>query len=143
MPKVRISSVEGFKFRQRFQFGHHELLVDEPVESGGTDAGPDPYALMLGALGACTSMTIRLYAERKGWNVSRVEIELEHDRVHAKDCEDCESDAAIVERVTRRIRIFGELSAEQRKRLAEIARRCPVHKTLVAGMVVRDEVTEG
>jgi putative redox protein len=138
MGKVRVEAVPGAKFQQRLTSGKHTWVSDEPTEVGGTDLGPDPYALLLGALGACTSMTIRLYAQKKGWPVPHVEIELEHQRVHAKDCEECESDEGYVDRVERRILLEGELTDEQRARLMEIARRCPVHKTFHSETVVVD-----
>ena len=120
--------------------GTHALRADEPVASGGTDAGPDPYALLLSALGACTSMTLRLYAGRKGWALREVVVELDIARVYAEDCAHCEDPRAMVDQITRRITLHGDLDAAQRTRLAEIAAKCPVHKTLVAGVRVRDEL---
>ena len=106
----------------------------------GTDAGPDPYALLLSALGACTSMTLRLYADRKGWALRQVVVELDIGRVYAEDCDHCEDPRAMVDQITRRITLHGDLDDGQRTRLAEIAAKCPVHKTLVAGVRVKDEV---
>ena len=138
MAKVVVRSDENL--RQEITSGRHRLVADEPVEAGGGDAGPDPYALLLAALGACTSMTLRLYARRKGWPLEAVTVELEHAKVHAQDCVDCENEASRVDQVRRRVRLHGPLDAVQVARLAEIARRCPVHKTLVAGVRVTDEV---
>jgi len=138
MAKVVVRSDENL--RQEITSGRHRLVADEPVEAGGGDAGPDPYALLLAALGACTSMTLRLYARRKGWPLEAVTVELEHAKVHAQDCVDCENEARRVDQVRRRVRLHGPLDAVQVARLAEIARRCPVHKTLVAGVRVTDEV---
>ncbi len=138
MAKVVVRSDESL--RQEITSGRHRLVADEPVEAGGGDAGPDPYALLLAALGACTSMTLRLYARRKGWPLEAVTVELEHAKVHAQDCVDCENEARRVDQVRRRVRLHGPLDAVQVARLAEIARRCPVHKTLVAGVRVTDEV---
>ncbi len=138
MAKVVVRSDESL--RQEITSGRHRLVADEPVEAGGGDAGPDPYALLLAALGACTSMTLRLYARRKGWPLEAVTVELEHAKVHAQDCVDCENEASRVDQVRRRVRLHGPLDAVQVARLAEIARRCPVHKTLVAGVRVTDEV---
>jgi putative redox protein len=125
---------------QHIQAGAHALRADEPVAAGGTDAGPDPYALLLSALGACTSMTLRLYADRKGWALREVVVELDMARVYAEDCVRCEDPRAMVDEITRRITLRGDLDAAQRTRLAEIAAKCPVHKTLVAGVRVRDEL---
>jgi len=141
MAKVVVRSQEGL--RQEIAEGRHRLMADEPVESGGADAGLDPYALLLAALGACTSMTLRLYARRKGWPLEEVTVELEHAKVHAQDCAECEGEAGRIDRIRRRIRVHGPLDAVQVARLAEIARRCPVHKTLLAGVRVADDVALG
>jgi len=138
MAVVRVVSEDGL--RQGITAGRHRLIADEPVESGGADAGLDPYALLLAALGACTSMTLRLYAQRKGWPLEEVTVELEYAHVHAKDCAECEGAGGFIERIRRRIRLRGPLDPAQVARLAEIARRCPVHKTLVAGLRVADDV---
>ena len=135
---VVVRSTEGLQ--QEITAGRHRMTADEPVGAGGTDGGPDPYALLLAALGACTSMTLHLYAQRKGWPLEEVTVELEHAKVHAKDCADCEGDTGFIDRVQRRIRLRGALDPVQVARLAEIARRCPVHKTLVAGLRVADDV---
>jgi putative redox protein len=125
---------------QHIQAGPHTLVADEPVAAGGTDAGPDPYALLLAALGACTSMTLRLYAGRKGWALRDVEVQLEIGRVYAEDCAHCEEPRATVDGIRRRITIIGDLDAGQRVRLAEIAKKCPVHKSLSAGLRIEDEI---
>ena len=110
--------------------GHHRFMADEPGDPG-QDAGPDPYALLLSALGACTAMTLQLYAARKGWPLEGVEVRLSTYKVHAQDCEICESSPdARVDIIERKLRIEGNLSPEQIKRLKEIAERCPVHRTL-------------
>ena len=108
----------------------HQVLADEPFEAGGTDSGPTPYELLLGALGACTAMTVRLYAQHKGWPLETVEVTLRHERIHAQDCADCETRETFLDRITKRLRLEGALSAEQRQRLGEIAERCPVQRTL-------------
>lgn len=138
MAKVTVTSVPGSRFKQHLRAGGHQWLADEPKSLGGDDAGPDPYALLLGALGACTSMTIRLYAEKRGWNVSHVEVELEHHRMHAKDCSECEREGAFVDHISRKIRLEGRITPAQREKLFEIATRCPVHKALSAGMKISD-----
>jgi uncharacterized OsmC-like protein len=122
----------GPRYAQEIRAGRHTLRADEPVTSGGNDTGPDPYALLLSALGACTAMTIRMYADRKGWPLERVTVRLGQQKVHAKDCADCETNGeAMIDRITRTIELAGALSAEQKARLVEIAEKCPVHRTLV------------
>ena len=124
--------VEEFRgLEQRVRAGVHLLVADEPVKVGGTDLGPDPYELLLASLGACTSMTLRIYAKHKGLDLSRIEVTLKHERIHARDCEDCESETGYVDRITRELLVEGDLSSEQRIRLLEIADRCPVHRTLL------------
>jgi putative redox protein len=139
MGTVIVRSSSGL--RQEIAAGRHALVADEPVAAGGADAGPDPYALLLAALGACTAMTLKMYAARKGWPLADVTVELSHARGHAEDCAGCEDEAAKVDLVTRTVRVSGPLDAGQVARLAEIARRCPVHKTLTAGVRVTDSVT--
>ena len=124
------------KFTQRIAAGGHRLRADEPESFGGDDSGPGPYDLVLAGLGACTSMTLRLYAERKGWPMSRVTVTLGHEKVHAEDCADCETRSGSLDRIERRLSIEGELNDEQRARLVEIANKCPVHRTLESEVVV-------
>jgi putative redox protein len=139
MNSVVVRSESGL--RQEVTAGRHTLLADEPQSAGGTDAGPDPYALLLAALGACTAMTLRLYAARKKWPLGEIRIELSHSHGYAEDCVACERPEARVGRITRSIVLSGPLDAEQVARLAVIARLCPVHKTLTAGVQVSDEVS--
>jgi putative redox protein len=108
----------------------HRLLADEPQSAGGTDQGPDPYALLLSALGSCTSMTMILYARRKSIPLENVTISLRHDKIHAEDCESCETRVGKLDRIERRIELTGALTPEQRQALLAIADRCPVHRTL-------------
>ncbi|GAB4199544.1 MAG: bifunctional alpha/beta hydrolase/OsmC family protein [Wenzhouxiangellaceae bacterium] len=119
--------------------GHHQWLADEPESYGGSDRGPGPYELLAGALAACTSMTLNMYARHKKLPVVRVHCEVEHQRIHAQDCADCASQEGKVDVLTRRIRIEGELSTEQHQRMLEIADRCPVHKTLSREIKIRTE----
>lgn len=129
--QVRVTSLP--KLAQRLETRHHVVRSDEPKKLGGDDTGVTPYELLLGALGSCTSMTLRMYAARKQWPLDRVEVELRHDRVHGKDAPEAGSDAPKrAERLTRKIRLEGALDNEQRARLMEIADRCPVHRTLEA-----------
>ena len=139
MGVVIVRSESGL--RQEVTAGRHTLVADEPQASGGTDTGPDPYALLLAALGACTAMTLRLYAERKKWPLGAIRVELSHSRVYAEDCAGCENPGTRVEGITRSIVLSGPLDAAQVARLAEVARRCPVHKTLTGGVQVSDEVS--
>ncbi len=114
----------------------HILIADEPAAVGGDDAGPTPYDLLIGGLGACTSMTLQMYAGRKEWPLEEARVSLRHRRIHAKDCEDCEGDERL-DVVDREIELVGPLDDDQRARLMEIADRCPVHKTLEAGVRVK------
>jgi putative redox protein len=129
-------------FTQTVHTETHDFLADEPVSAGGRDLGPDPYRLLLAALGACTSMTIRMYADRKQWPVDRIEVRLRHDRIHATDCADCLDKNAMVDKITRDIVIEGDLDDEQRRRLMEIADRCPVHRTLTGTIRVASALVE-
>ena len=138
MARVIVRSGPGLM--QEIQAGGHGLRADEPVAAGGTNAGPDPYALLLSALGACTSMTLRLYAAHKGWPLGEVVVELDIARAYAEDCAHCEDPRAMVDQITRRITVSGALDPAQRTRLGEIAKKCPVHKTLMAGVRMQDEI---
>lgn len=136
MAEVIVTSVGYLK--QEITAGAHKFYADEPREVGGSDSGPDPYSLLLAALGACTSMTLQMYAQRKEWPLEKVEISLRHTRIHAEDCEDCKIKEGKIERIERYISLTGPLSEEQRARLLEVAQRCPVHKTLTAGVSIKD-----
>lgn len=123
-------------YRTAVQSGRHRIVADEPTSVGGQDLGPTPYDLLLGALGACTGMTLRMYADRKDWPLETVTVDLSHEKIHAKDCENCESESGKVDRITRTVDVTGDLSDEQRDRLLEIAEKCPVHRTLHREVVV-------
>ncbi|MEQ9189836.1 MAG: alpha/beta fold hydrolase [Alphaproteobacteria bacterium] len=137
--EVRVRSVAGTRFAQTIDAGQHRLRSDEPLSVGGDDSGPTPYDLLLAGLGACTSMTVRMYADRKEWPLQRVSIDLRHERIHAEDCAECESRDGKVDLIHRRIHIDGDLDEAQRERLLEIADRCPVHRTLTGA--IRIETT--
>ena len=127
----------GGKFQQEILSGPHRFLADEPVKVGGLDSGPGPYDLLLAGLGACTSMTLRLYADHKKLPLERVSVRLVHGRIHAEDCLNCETKGDMVDRIDRNITMEGPLDAEQRKRLLEIADKCPVHRTLESEIEIR------
>ncbi|MDJ0945918.1 MAG: bifunctional alpha/beta hydrolase/OsmC family protein [Kiloniellales bacterium] len=127
---VVVSETGEGPFAQRIAAGRHVLRADEPPAVGGRNSGPTPYDLLLAALGACTSMTLRMYAGRKKWPLEKVSVALRHEKIHAQDCADCETKEGRVDRIEREIAITGPLDAEQRQRLLEIADRCPVHRTL-------------
>jgi uncharacterized OsmC-like protein/alpha/beta superfamily hydrolase len=127
--------------QQLVTVGRHHIVADEPVPAGG-DSGPNPYDLLLAALGACTSMTLRMYANHKGLPLEKVTVSLRHGRIHAKDCEECDTTAGFVDRIDRTIQIDGPLTQEQRDRLLEIADKCPVHRTLTSGTIVRTELAQ-
>ena len=128
------------KYTQKIHSGRHELFADEPADVGGNDAGPNPYAYLLMGLGACTSMTLRMYAEHKQLPLQRVRVRLSHRKVHAKDCSDCGTREGKIDEITREITLEGELTDEQRQRLLEIANRCPVHRTLTSEIKVRSRL---
>ena len=127
-------------FEQEIHVGRHRLKADEPVAAGGTDAGPTPYDLLLAALGACTSMTVALYARRKSWPLEAVIVRLRHGRIYATDCANCETKEGMIDRIERDLEFAGPLTAEQRSKLVEIAEKCPVHRTLVSEIDIRTNV---
>ena len=131
------------RYAQRITAGRHTILADEPVEVGGADAGPTPYDLLLAALGVCTAMTMRMYADRKGLPLHGTTIRLRHDRIHAKDCSECETETGMLSRIRREIRIDGPLSGPDRERLMAIADRCPVHRTLSEEIVINTSDLDG
>ena len=117
------------------------LITDEPSDIGGDDAGPDPYSLLLAALGSCISMTVTLYARRKQWPLEEVTVRLRQNRIHAKDCQECSKDTeGYVHRIERSVSFKGDLTEEQLARLKEISHKCPVHKTLTAPIVISELV---
>jgi putative redox protein len=130
----------GTGFAQQIFVGAHGLIADEPVEVGGTDTGPSPYELLAAALGACTSMTIGMYARKKNWAVADIVVRLRHSKVHATDCVDCETKEGMLDHIDREIELTGNLSVEQRAKLLEIADKCPVHRTLARAFQIHSRL---
>ncbi len=126
-------------FAQEIIAGTHRLVADEPLKAGGTDTGPGPYDLLLAALGACTSMTVAMYARRKDWPLETVTVSLSHSREYAADCRDCDIKEGLLDRIDRDIQLSGPLTAEQKQRLLEIADACPVHRTLTSEIDIRTQ----
>jgi putative redox protein len=122
--------------RQEIAAGAQHWVADEPTSVGGTGSGPTPYDFLLGALGACTSMTLRLYADRRKWPLQGVTVRLSHQRIHREDCVNCEEKDAYIDKVERKLELAGPLTEEQRARLLDMAERCPVHRTLQRQMQV-------
>jgi putative redox protein len=128
---VTVTETGTGTYTQQIIAGHHELVADEP-QPIGDDKGLTPYDLLLAALGSCTSMTVRMYADRKGWQLDRVQVILRQNRIHAQDCADCETKSGWVTHIDRQIELSGDLDDDQRQHLMHIAERCPVHQTLTS-----------
>ena len=138
MNEVTVTST--FNLRNEVRYNKDKTLItDEPIAAGGEDAGPDPYTLLLAALGSCISITATLYARRKGWPLERVTVRLRQSRIHARDCKECNrSEDGYVNRIEREVLFEGSLDAEQLARLQEISHKCPLHKTLTSEIVIVD-----
>lgn len=134
---VVVASAGTGAFQQIMLDGRHVLHADEPAAAGGGDTGPGPYELLLMALGSCTSMTVHLYAAQKQWPLEQVIVRLRQERVHARDCANCEQPGAMVHRIDKAIELIGALDEAQRTWLHEIADRCPVHRTLTSRIEIR------
>jgi putative redox protein len=134
---VVVTETREGKFQQSVAIGPHHFLADEPVAAGGLDTGPSPYELLIAGLGACTAMTLRLYAAQKKLPLERVTVALSHAKIHAEDCASCETKEGMLDRIERTITLEGPLDAAQRARLLEIADRCPVHRTLTSEIDIR------
>ena len=141
---VRTVTVRGSAagFAQEIRVGPHVLAADEPASAGGTDTGPSPYGLLLSALGACTSMTVSMYARRKQWPLDSVTVRLRHEKIDSKDCARCKTKEGLVDHIEREITLVGALDAEQRTRLLDIANKCPVHRTLTSEIDVETRLAE-
>ena len=129
-------------FKQEIIAGKHRLVADEPVSAGGGDAGPDPYEYLLASLGVCTSMTVGLYARRKQFPLENIKVSLWHSRIHATDCEECETREGMVDRIDVEVELTGALSAEQHAKLMDIAAKCPVHRTLTSEINIQLRAAE-
>jgi uncharacterized OsmC-like protein len=130
----------GAGFSQEITVGGHHLKADEPVRSGGNDAGPSPYEFLLAGLGACTSMTVGMYARRKNWQLEGIVVRLRHSRIHAEDCAECETKVGFLDRIDVELELTGALTSEQRSKLLEIAEKCPVHRTLESEIDIRSSL---
>lgn len=136
MSEVVVTSLTNLRNEVRYGAGH-SFITDEPVAAGGEDAGPDPYTLLLAALGSCISMTVTLYARRKQWPLENVTVQLRQNRIHSKDCMECvQNKDGYIHRIERSVSFTGPLTEEQRVRLEEIAHKCPIHKTLSSEIVI-------
>lgn len=129
-------------FLQEITSGRHELRADEPVNSGGGDAGPGPYDYLLTGLGTCISMTVGLYARRKQWPLEGILVSLRHSRIHAEDCADCETKEGMLDRIDVALELTGALAPEQHAKLMEIAAKCPVHRTLKSEINIRLQASQ-
>ena len=141
-PSTIVSEDAPNGFTQTARIRGHQWIIDEPAEAGGSDRGPTPYELMLSALGACTAMTLRMYANRKGWVFGRTRVELHHDRIHAADCAESETTSGRVDRITRTITLDPALSADQQAALLDIADRCPIHRTLTNELTIETRLAD-
>jgi len=138
--KVLVRETREGKFTNQIFVGAHVVHADEPVAAGGLDTGLSPYDLLCASLGACTSMTLRMYADLKGIPLERVSVELRHQKIHAADCAECETREGKIDRIERSIALEGNLDAQQRQRLLEIADKCPVHRTLHSEVLIKTEL---
>jgi len=130
------------KFQQEIAIGPHRLLADEPTSAGGEDSAPSPYDLLTAALGACTAMTVRFYADQKKLPLERVRVNLRHDKIHASDCSECETREGRIDRIERVIELEGPLDDAMRAKLLEIANKCPVHRTLHSEVFIPTRLAE-
>jgi uncharacterized OsmC-like protein len=137
---VNVVEDRAGRFTAQLLDGRHLLIADEPLASGGSDLGPGPYELLLMALGACKTMTVRLYAERKQWPLERVSVRLRHTRIHAQDCADCETKEGMLDRIECVVELDGALDADQRARLFDISGKCPVHRTLTSEISIQSRL---
>jgi len=140
MPHIVVRG-DARTFQQQITAGRHRFVADEPESVGGGDAGPDPYDLLLASLGVCTSMTVGYYARRNRWPLEQITVSLSHARIHARDCEECETKEGMVDRIDVEIELSGSLSESQHAKLMEVAAKCPVHRTLTSEINIRLRAT--
>jgi Predicted redox protein, regulator of disulfide bond formation len=133
-----VTATSSSNLQVRITDGRHVIIGDEPASAGGDDQGFDPYSLLLASLGACTVMTLQLYAKQKKWDLREVTVHLSHDKIYAEDCSTCETKEGKIDRIQRRILLHGNLDDSQKERLREIAKRCPVHRTLTSEITIED-----
>ena len=133
-----VIATSGPNLQVRITNGQHTIIADEPASGGGDDQGFDPYSILLSALGACTVMTLQLYARHKKWDLRQVTVHLSHEKIYAEDCANCETKEGKLDRIQRQITLQGNLDSSQRERLHEIAKHCPVHRTLTSEIVIED-----
>ncbi len=138
--QTRVVARTGEGLRTEMEACGHSLVADEPKSLGGTDEGPTPYDYPLAPLGGCTAMTLRMYADRKGWPLESVTVRLSQERIHATDCEECETEEGRIDRIEREIEMVGPLDEKQRRRLLEVADMCPVHRTLKGEVLVENSL---
>lgn len=138
--EVIVSESGKGKLSQTITIGQHVLTADESIQDGGNDLGPNPYDYLLSALGACTAMTIRMYANRHEIPVKHICVVLQHEKIYAKDCADCESETSKIDHINRQIELDGELTEDQRKILLSIANKCPVHRTLTSKIFITTQL---
>lgn len=134
--EITVSESGKGKFTQDVTIGHHKLIADEPTTVGGDDAGPSPYDFLLIALGSCTSMTVRSYADLKKIPLEGITVKLKHNKVHAEDCVNCENPNAKMDKIEVAIELKGKLTQEQKNKMLDIANKCPVHRTLTSKIVI-------
>jgi uncharacterized OsmC-like protein len=139
---VVVEETGAGRFAEHVRVGRHVLTADEPLAAGGTDTGPGPYDYLLAGLGACTTMTLRMYADRKQWPLGRISVRLVHNKTYATDCEECETREGIIDRIERSIEVTGRLAEGQRSKLLEIAGKSPVHRMLTSEFDIRTRLTE-
>ncbi len=137
-----ITQTSAPTLKTRINTGKHTLFSDEPVEVGGEDTGPSPYEILLSALGACTGMTITMYAKRKTMPLKGITVYLRHDKVYVEDCAHCEKDTSKIDLIYREIELIGDLNSDQRNKLLDIANKCPVHKSLSSGINIKTQLRD-
>lgn len=137
-----VTETKKGQFTQEVRIGKHILTADEPIINGGNDTGPSPYDFLLAGLGACTSMTLRMYAKLKQFPLENIIVTLKHEKIHVDDCIGCEDNKAKIDQIERLITLEGPLSPEQRTRLLEIADKCPVHRTLTSKIIIVTKLVE-